>query len=83
MQNIKGSQKVLKQPEIKILKNIKSDLDFLRQRIVVIEEEIDAISTDIHEVRHNYLKKLKRIGKKGRFLSFKKIEDLKKSIEVS
>ncbi len=36
---------------------------------------------DIHELRPEYVKKLQEIEQKGRFLSFKNINELRKSIE--
>ncbi len=42
---------------------------------------MDAISGDIHELRPEYVKKLQEIGKKGKFLSFKNIDELRKFIE--
>ncbi|VVB91429.1 Uncharacterised protein [uncultured archaeon] len=69
--------------EIEILQQILSDLSFLKQKIVVIEEEVDAISSDLHEVRPEYVKKLQKIEKNGKFHSFKTVDDLRKTIEVS
>ncbi len=69
------------QPEIKILKRMQSDISFLRQKIVVIEEEIDAISGDMHEVRPEYLRKIQKIQKEGKFRSFKSVDELRKLLE--
>lgn len=67
--------------EIDVLKQIQSDLSFIKQKVSIIEEEVDAISGDIHELRPEYVKKLQEIEKKGKFLSFKNVDELRKSIE--
>lgn len=69
-------------PKLKILKHIQSDIAIMKQKIIVIEEEIDAISEDMHEVRPEYIKKLQKIEQEGRFHSFKSIDELKKAIEA-
>jgi hypothetical protein len=69
--------------EINVLKQIQSDLSFIKQKVSIIEEEVDAISGDIHELRPEYVKKLQEIEKKGKFLSFKNVDELRKSIESS
>lgn len=70
-------------PEAELLERIVSDLDFLKKKIVVIEEEVDAISSDMHEVHPEYIKKLQQIEKNGKFRSFKTIDELRKTVEVS
>ena len=45
--------------------------------------KVDSISKDLHEVRSEYMKKLKKIDKEGKFNSFRSIEELKTAIEVS
>jgi hypothetical protein len=45
--------------------------------------KLDSISNDIHEVRPEYIKKLKQIDTEGKFNSFKSIEELRNAIEVS
>ncbi|MCX9025268.1 MAG: DUF2683 family protein [Candidatus Methanoperedens sp.] len=69
--------------EINVLKQIQSDLSFIKQKVSIIEEEVDAISGDIHELRPEYVKKLQEIEKKGKFISFKNVDELRKSIESS
>lgn len=66
------------QPEIKILKQMQNDLSFLKQKIVVIEEEVDAISSDMHrELNPEFVKRLEDIRKqKGvRFNSMKEFDE--------
>ncbi len=50
--------------EINVLKQIQSDLSFIKQKVSIIEEEVDAISGDIHELRPEYIKKLLEIEKR-------------------
>lgn len=69
--------------KINVLKQIQSDLSFIKQKVSIIEEEVDAISGDIHELRPEYVKKLQEIEKKGKFLSFKNVDELRKYIESS
>lgn len=69
--------------EIGVLKQIQNDLAFIKRKVSIIEEEVDAISGDIHELRPEYIKKLQQIEKKGKFLSFKNVDELRKSIESS
>jgi hypothetical protein len=66
--------------EVKLLKEIRDDLFFLKKKVIIIEE-VDAISNDIHEVRPEYIKKLKKIDKEGKFNSFKSIEELRNALK--
>lgn len=68
-------------PEIKLLKQMQNDISFMKNKIIIIEEEVDAISGDMHEVRPEYIKRIREIEKKGKFRSFKNIDELKKAIE--
>ncbi len=49
------------------------DLAFLKERILRIEMEISEISDDLHQVRPDYLIKLKKIDQ-GKFISRKEFE---------
>jgi len=65
-------------PEIKLLKQMQNDISFMRQRIIVIEEEVDEISSDLHrELNPEFLKRLESIQKqKGiRFNSMKEFDE--------
>ncbi len=68
--------------EVKLLKEIRDELFFLSKKVIIIEEEIEAISNDIHMVRPEYIKKLKKIEKEGKFNSFKTIGELRTAIEA-
>ncbi len=52
-------------PEVELLEKIVSDLDFLKKKVVEIEESIEDINIDIHHVKPEYLKKLEAIKKEG------------------
>ncbi|MFZ3077488.1 MAG: DUF2683 family protein [Candidatus Aenigmatarchaeota archaeon] len=69
-------------PELRILKHIQSDVSLMKQKIIIIEEEVDAISGDMHEVRPEFIKKIQSIEKEGNFHSFKNIDELRKAIEA-
>jgi|TARA_B100001971_G_C17936767_1_gene405548 hypothetical protein len=51
------------------LNKIHEDLDFIKQKVIVMDNELEDISNDLHKVRPEYLEKLKKI-KKGKFHSF-------------
>jgi len=62
------------------LKQISDDLDFLKKKIMSIEERVEEISDDLHEVRPEYIEKLKKI-ESGKFHHYKNIKELRKTIE--
>jgi hypothetical protein len=51
--------------EAELLERIASDLDFLKKKIVEIEENIEDINIDLHHVKPEYIKKLEAIKKEG------------------
>ena len=65
-----------------ILKQMARDLKFLKQKIIVMDEELEDISNGLYEVRPEYIGKLKRIEKEGIFHTFDSVDDLRKAIEV-
>jgi hypothetical protein len=69
--------------ETHVLKQLAEDVSFLKERVVEIQIDISEINADLHEVRPEYVKKIKRIDKKGKFKSFSGIKELKKDIENS
>lgn len=69
--------------EVKLLKEIRDDLFFLSKKVIIKEKEIDAISNDIHTVRPEYIKKLKKTDTEGKFNSFKTIGELRNAIEAT
>lgn len=48
-----------------ILAKIQKDLEFIKSKLIVIDNEIEDISNDLHEVRPEYIKKNKNAGQKG------------------
>jgi len=52
-------------PEVELLERIASDLDFLKKKIVYIEETVEDIDNDLHHVKPEYIRKLEAIKKEG------------------
>lgn len=50
--------------EAQLLQRIASDLDFLKTKIISIEETIEDIDNDLH-VKPEYIRKLESIKKEG------------------
>lgn len=70
--------KLEKNPVLEILRLIQSDMTFMKQKIISLEEEINEISSDLHrEINPEFLERLETIQKqKGiRFNSMKEFED--------
>ena len=67
---------------MKEIHNMQRDISFLKQRVKVLEDEVEVADGDIHEVRPEYLKKLDEI-EKGKFHGFKNMDELRKMIETS
>jgi hypothetical protein len=51
--------------EAELLNKIISDLDFLKIKILSIEETIEDIDNDLHHVKPEYIRKLESIKKEG------------------
>lgn len=51
--------------EAQLLQRIASDLDFLKTKIISIEETIEDIDSDLHHVKPEYIRKLESIKKEG------------------
>lgn len=66
-------------PEIKMLRQVESDLAFLKRKISFMEEELNEIVNSLYEVRPSYLKKLQAI-EKGKFKDFKDVQELRERI---
>jgi len=56
------------------------DLDFIKQKIITIDNELEDISNDLHDVRPEYLEKLEKI-RKGKFHKFKSKEEFSSFLE--
>ena len=59
--------------ETQLLGKIADDVSFLKDRIIRIEEELNEINSELHEVRPEYTEKLKMIDK-GKFLTREEFE---------
>jgi len=51
--------------ETELLKKISDDLDFLKNKILEIEESLEIIDTELHPVKEEYLERLNQIKKEG------------------
>lgn len=65
----------------RILVKIQKDLEFIKTKLIVIDNEIEDISNDLHEVRPEYIKKIKTLDKKGKFSPFSSANELRSEIE--
>lgn len=64
--------------EVKLLRKMQSDISFMKQRILIMEEDIGEISSDLHrELNPEFQNRLEKIQKqKGqRFGSVKEFEE--------
>jgi len=60
--------------EAAVMQKISEDLDFLKERIVKIEANVEEINFDIHnDVKPEYLQKLRRIDE-GKFFTEEEFE---------
>ncbi len=63
-----------------ILIQISDDLSFLKKKVIAIEERVEEIDDDLHELKPEYIEKLKKI-EEGKFYSYKTVKDLRVAIE--
>lgn len=59
--------------EMLVNQRIMDDLSFLKEKILKIEMDVSEINDDLHQVRPEYLEKLKKIDK-GKFISRAELE---------
>ena len=59
--------------EMLVNQRIMDDLSFLKENILKIEMDVSEINDDLHQVRPEYLEKLKKIDK-GKFISRAELE---------
>lgn len=59
--------------ETLVNQRIMDELTFLKEKILKIEMDVSEINDDLHQVRPEYLKKLKNIDK-GKFISRAELE---------
>lgn len=51
--------------ETELLRKISDDLDFLKKKILEIEESLEKIDSELHPVSEEYLERLNEIKKQG------------------
>ncbi len=59
--------------EMLVNQRIMDDLAFLKEKILKIEMDVSEINDDLHQVRPEYLEKLKKINE-GKFISRAELE---------
>jgi len=59
--------------EMLVNQRIMDELTFLKEKILKIEMDVSEINDDLHQVRPEYVKKLKNIDK-GKFISRAELE---------
>ncbi len=69
-------------PELKVIRQMQTEISALRQRVIALEAEVKVIDGDVHEVRPEYLKKLEKI-EKGKFHTYKNMDEFMKAIGAS
>ena len=57
-----------------ILKQIAKDLEFVKERVIDIESELADLSSELHEIKPEYIEKIQKI-EKGKGIVFHKKED--------
>lgn len=64
-----------------VLKEIRSDLGFLKEKIILMEITINEIDSDVHrKLNPKYVKKLEKIEKEDRRIHFKNIGEFDKHL---
>jgi len=65
--------------EAEVLNEIRSQLNFLKEKIIQIEITVNEIDSDVHKkINTTYLKKLDKIEKEDKRVHFKDIEEFDK-----
>lgn len=69
--------------EAAVLQEIKNELSFIKEKIIVIEVSLNEIDADLHrELNPEYLKKLEKIEKEDKRVHFKNIEEFNKHFDI-
>lgn len=69
--------------EAEVLNEIRSHLNFLREKIIQIEITVNEIDSDVHrKINPIYLKKLDKIEKEDKRVHFKDIEEFDKHFGI-
>ena len=65
--------------EAELLNEIRSDLNFLKEKIIQIEITVNEIDSDVHrKLSPEYVKKLEKIEKEDKRVHFRNIEEFDK-----
>ncbi len=64
-----------------LLEKMNKDLELLKEKISKMEENIEELHEDLHEVKPEYIEKLRKIEKDGKFNKYSSIKDLRRKIE--
>ena len=62
---------------MELLQKISNDLEFIKNEVAELREEIDSL----REVRPSYIKKLQKIEKRSKFRTYSSVDELRKAIE--
>ncbi|MBU4075841.1 MAG: hypothetical protein KKI06_03910 [Euryarchaeota archaeon] len=69
--------------EAEVLNEIRSHLNFLKEKIIQIEITVNEIDSDVHrKINPIYLNKLEKIEKKDKRVHFKDIEEFDKHFGI-
>ncbi len=69
--------------EAEVLNEIRSHLNFLKEKIIQIEITVNEIDSDVHrKINPLYLKKLDKIEKEDKRVHFKDIEEFDKHFGI-
>lgn len=69
--------------ETAILEEIRNDLNFLKEKVTLIEASLNEIDTDMHKkINPEYAKKLEKIEKEDKRIHFKNIEEFDKRFSI-
>ncbi len=66
--------------DAEVLQQVAEDVQFLKEKMISVEEGLKEIDADLHHVKPSYLRKLEKI-KKGKFHRYHSINELRKAIE--
>lgn len=62
---------------MELLEKISEDLELIKNEVAELREEIDSLRA----VRPEYIKKLRKIEKRGKFTTYSSVAELRKEIE--
>ncbi len=60
---------------------IQKELEFIKNRLLEIEDKFDLLIDDKYEVKEEYVKKIKGILREGEFEEYETVDELRRSIE--